>query len=311
MVRGAAAGRPQIRNCVAIRCTGSCCWPTPNPSAATAAPRSWPGLGGVRRPARGIGGRNLCPRAGSRRKGEPVKRDPIRVRAGQVKVFLPGDIHDTRCVTGPALLFLFYRTPTEEGGQRGRQGEAICRAGRGLDRPGGSVTKLGVHDPQQAIPANPCADTFGPMGACRPFVVDAAAVLARHQHRQCRSPHAGARVRRLLPAGVMDRPRLPAGHHHPDRQRRAARRHHRPPSVSPGRYLLFTAASLLSSIAPPLPLLIAARVAQGIGAAVMMALTMAFVRETPFPRQGPPAPWDCSARCGGRHRARAIARRCS
>ena len=36
-----------------------------------------------------------------------VKRDTTLVRAGQTKVFLPGDIHDTRCVSGPALLFRF------------------------------------------------------------------------------------------------------------------------------------------------------------------------------------------------------------
>jgi hypothetical protein len=36
-----------------------------------------------------------------------VKRDVTLVRAGQTKVFLPGDIHDTRCVTGQALLFRF------------------------------------------------------------------------------------------------------------------------------------------------------------------------------------------------------------
>jgi hypothetical protein len=36
-----------------------------------------------------------------------VKRGATRVRAGQVQVYLPGDIHDTRCVTGPALLFRF------------------------------------------------------------------------------------------------------------------------------------------------------------------------------------------------------------
>jgi hypothetical protein len=36
-----------------------------------------------------------------------VKRDATPVRAGQVKVFLPGDIHDTLCVRGPALLFRF------------------------------------------------------------------------------------------------------------------------------------------------------------------------------------------------------------
>lgn len=44
--------------------------------------------------------------------------------------------------------------------------------------------------------------------------------------------------------------------------------------------VLFTIASGLSGIAPTLWLLIAARAAQGLGAAVMMALTMAFVGET-------------------------------
>lgn len=43
---------------------------------------------------------------------------------------------------------------------------------------------------------------------------------------------------------------------------------------------LFTGASLLCGIAPSLGLLIAARAAQGLGAAVMMALTIAFVGET-------------------------------
>ncbi|MCX4819908.1 MFS transporter [Streptomyces sp. NBC_01142] len=44
--------------------------------------------------------------------------------------------------------------------------------------------------------------------------------------------------------------------------------------------LLFTAASVLCGVAPTLWLLIAARAAQGLGAAIMMALTMAFVVET-------------------------------
>ncbi|MHB1201227.1 MAG: MFS transporter [Polaromonas sp.] len=43
---------------------------------------------------------------------------------------------------------------------------------------------------------------------------------------------------------------------------------------------LFTAASVLCGVAPTLGLLIAARAAQGLGAAIMMALTMAFVGET-------------------------------
>lgn len=36
-----------------------------------------------------------------------VKRNATLVRPGQVQVYLPGDIHDTRCTTGPALLFRF------------------------------------------------------------------------------------------------------------------------------------------------------------------------------------------------------------
>ena len=44
--------------------------------------------------------------------------------------------------------------------------------------------------------------------------------------------------------------------------------------------LVFTAASLLCGVAPTLALLVAARVAQGLGAAIMMALTLAFVAET-------------------------------
>ncbi len=44
--------------------------------------------------------------------------------------------------------------------------------------------------------------------------------------------------------------------------------------------VLFTVASVLCGVAPTLWLLIAARVAQGLGAAIMMALTMAFVGET-------------------------------
>lgn len=43
---------------------------------------------------------------------------------------------------------------------------------------------------------------------------------------------------------------------------------------------LFSAASLIAALAPSLPLLVAARAAQGLGAAVMMALTIAFVGET-------------------------------
>jgi hypothetical protein len=36
-----------------------------------------------------------------------VKRNSTLVRPGQVQVYLPGDIHDTRCISGPAMLFRF------------------------------------------------------------------------------------------------------------------------------------------------------------------------------------------------------------
>ena len=36
-----------------------------------------------------------------------IKRNATLVQAGQVQVYLPGDIHDTRCMSGPALLFRF------------------------------------------------------------------------------------------------------------------------------------------------------------------------------------------------------------
>ncbi len=41
--------------------------------------------------------------------GKPhlVKRNATLVRAGEIQVYLPGDIHDTLCVTGPVLLYRF------------------------------------------------------------------------------------------------------------------------------------------------------------------------------------------------------------
>ena len=36
-----------------------------------------------------------------------VKRNATLVKAGQAQVYLPGDIHDTLCVSGPALLVRF------------------------------------------------------------------------------------------------------------------------------------------------------------------------------------------------------------
>lgn len=44
---------------------------------------------------------------GERGAAHLVKRDATLVRPGQVQVYLPGDIHDTLCVAGPALLLRF------------------------------------------------------------------------------------------------------------------------------------------------------------------------------------------------------------
>jgi hypothetical protein len=64
-----------------------------------------------------------------------VKRDATLVRAGQVKVFLPGDIHDTRCVTGPALLFRFTeRDLKKEDKEEGRVTRYVERDGVWTDK---------------------------------------------------------------------------------------------------------------------------------------------------------------------------------
>jgi hypothetical protein len=36
-----------------------------------------------------------------------VRRETFTLRAGDVRVFLPGDVHDTRCTAGPLTLFRF------------------------------------------------------------------------------------------------------------------------------------------------------------------------------------------------------------
>jgi hypothetical protein len=36
-----------------------------------------------------------------------VRRETFSLRPGDIRVFLPGDIHDTRCIAGPLTLFRF------------------------------------------------------------------------------------------------------------------------------------------------------------------------------------------------------------
>ncbi len=50
-----------------------------------------------------------------------VKRDAVIVRPGQALVYLPGDIHDTRCLTETALLFRFTERDLKLEDQRDHQ----------------------------------------------------------------------------------------------------------------------------------------------------------------------------------------------
>lgn len=49
-----------------------------------------------------------------------VRRDAVRLRAGDVAAYLPGDIHDTRCVSERALLFRFTARDLREEDRAGR-----------------------------------------------------------------------------------------------------------------------------------------------------------------------------------------------
>ncbi|HAE02203.1 MAG TPA: MFS transporter, partial [Rhodospirillaceae bacterium] len=55
--------------------------------------------------------------------------------------------------------------------------------------------------------------------------------------------------------------------------------------VLTGGLILFTLASLLCGVSPTLPILIAARALQGVGAAVLMALSLALIRDTVPPEK--------------------------
>ena len=101
-----------------------------------------------------------------------------------------------------------------------------------------------------------------------------------------------ANVRCLLPASPVDRHRLSPGDHHADRQRRATG------DIAAADACCWPVSSC--SRWPP------GYAVQGLGAAIMMALTMAFVSETvPKARTGS-AVWGSRNDVGDRHRARAI-----
>ena len=89
-----------MRNCIATPPMGSCSSRTPNTPGSTG-PRHDHGRGWVIYAMQqgeiemGTYARVEDPDGQVRL----VKRDSTLVRAGQVQVYLPGDIHDTRCMT--------------------------------------------------------------------------------------------------------------------------------------------------------------------------------------------------------------------
>jgi len=58
-----------------------------------------------------------------------VKRDTTQLRAGEARVYLPGDIHDTRCVEGPSLLFRFTERDLREEERAQRLTRYVARDG--------------------------------------------------------------------------------------------------------------------------------------------------------------------------------------
>jgi len=50
-----------------------------------------------------------------------VRRETQRLRAGDARVYLPGDIHDTRCVEGPSALFRFTERDLKKEDQEERR----------------------------------------------------------------------------------------------------------------------------------------------------------------------------------------------
>lgn len=58
-----------------------------------------------------------------------VKRESQRLCAGEARVYLPGDIHDTRSVSGPSLLFRFTERDLKQEEQAHRLTRYVARDG--------------------------------------------------------------------------------------------------------------------------------------------------------------------------------------
>jgi hypothetical protein len=58
-----------------------------------------------------------------------VQRDVTLLRAGEARIYLPGDIHDTRCTSGPSLLFRFTERDLKREDREGFQTRYVARDG--------------------------------------------------------------------------------------------------------------------------------------------------------------------------------------
>ena len=58
-----------------------------------------------------------------------VKRDTSSLLAGEARIYLPGDIHDTRCVSGPSMLFRFTDRDLKKEDQARRLTRYVSRNG--------------------------------------------------------------------------------------------------------------------------------------------------------------------------------------
>jgi hypothetical protein len=58
-----------------------------------------------------------------------IKRETQRLSAGEARVYLPGDIHDTRCVRGPSLYFRFTERDLKQEDQEHRLTRYVARDG--------------------------------------------------------------------------------------------------------------------------------------------------------------------------------------
>ena len=58
-----------------------------------------------------------------------VKRETYRMRAGDCRVFLPGDIHDTHCLSASVLMYRFTSCDLKQEAQAGRMTRYVERDG--------------------------------------------------------------------------------------------------------------------------------------------------------------------------------------